>query len=78
MSSTLNVQKRVTISLALHRYLRAVDRFEDASNEFNEACKAIRSSLPKPSRFVAQVSHQHYLVTSDQDGNFEVDQIDLV
>ncbi len=35
----MNIDQRVTISLALQRYLRAVERFEAASNEFNESAR---------------------------------------
>jgi len=76
MSGPLNVQARINLSLSLQRYLRAVERFEAASKEFTEACSNIRDSLPKPSRFVAVISYQHYLVTSDQEGNFEVEQVE--
>ena len=75
---TMNIDQRVTVSLALQRYLRAVERFEAASNEFNESCQTIRQTLPRESRFVANISHQHYLVTSDNEGNFEVEQVDTV
>ena len=51
---------------------------ETASNEFNESCQTIREALPRESRFVANISHQHYLVTSDREGNFEVEQVDTV
>lgn len=78
MVTPMDIDQRVTISLALQRYLRAIERFEAASSEFNDACQSIRASLPKESRFVAVVSHQHYLVTSDQEGNFEVEQVDAV
>jgi|GEM_PF-1499399 len=64
----MNIEQRVTVSLALQRYLRAVERFEAASNEFNESCQTIRQALPRESRFVANISHQHYLVTSDNEG----------
>jgi len=74
----MNIEQRVTISLALQRYLRAVERFEAASNEFNESCQTIRQTLPRECRFVAKISHQHYLVTSDREGNFEVEQVDTV
>ncbi len=37
----MNIEQRVTVSLALQRYLRAVERFEAASNEFNESCQTI-------------------------------------
>jgi hypothetical protein len=76
MNAPLSIQDRITLSLSLQRYLRAVERFEAASKEFNEACSTIRECLPKPSRFVAAISYQHYLVTSDQEGNFEVEQVE--
>jgi hypothetical protein len=76
MSAPLSIQDRITLSLSLQRYLRAVERFEAASKEFTEACSTIRECLPKPSRFVAAISYQHYLVTSDQEGNFEVEQVE--
>lgn len=78
MSSPLDIEQRVTTSLALHRYLRAAERFESISREFNEACEGLRSNLTQPRRFVAQVSYRYYLVTSDSDGNFEVEQIESV
>lgn len=74
----MNIEQRVTVSLALQRYLRAVEHFEAASDEFNESCQTIRQAIPRGSRFVANIMHQHYLVTSDNEGNFEVESIDTV
>lgn len=73
-----DIQTRVAISLAVGRYLRAVDRFESATKEFNEACDGLRAQLTEPSRFVTQVDFKHFLVTSDQERNFEVEQLELV
>ena len=74
----MDIEQRITISLALQKYLRAVEGFEAASNEFNDSCQAIRNAIPPDSRFVANISHQHYLVTSDNEGNFEVESVDTV
>jgi hypothetical protein len=73
-----DIETRVNISLALARYLRAVDRFEAATKEFNEACSVLRNQLVEPSRFVTQINFQHYLVTSDQERNFEVEELELI
>ncbi len=54
------------------------DLVQEVSNEFNESCQTIRQALPRESRFVANISHQHYLVTSDNEGNFEVESVDTV
>ena len=47
----MDAERCVTISLALQRYLRAVERFEAASKDFNESCQTIRQALPV-SRFM--------------------------
>lgn len=73
-----DIETRIAISLSLGRYLRAVDRFEAASREFNESCMALRNQLNEANRFVACVDFKHYLVTSDQDRNFEVEELELI
>lgn len=78
MSAPKDIEQRVNISLGLQRYLRAVKHFEAASEEFNEACQEIRNRLPRQSRFIANLSYQSYLVTSDREGNFEVEQVDTI
>lgn len=79
MSAPLqDIQTRVAVSLAVGRYLRAVDRFEAATQEFNEACSALRNQLSPPSRFVTKIDFKHYLITSDQERNFEVEELELV
>lgn len=78
MSAPTDIEQRVSITIGLQRYLRAVKRFEAASNEFNEACQEIREQLPRQSRFIANLSYQNYLVTSDSNGNFEVEQVDTI
>ena len=74
----MDIEKRVTVSLALQRYLRATERFEAASSEFSEACQVIRQELPPESHLVANIMHQHYLVTSDNQGNFEVEPVEAI
>ena len=71
-----SIEKRVAISLAVSRYLRAADRFQEASSDFTCACKSLRKQLGSDQRFVVQVDFKHYLVTSDNDGNFDIEAID--
>jgi hypothetical protein len=78
MSAPMSKEHRVTVSLALQRYLRAIDRFQAACNEFNDTCRSIRNVLPQGCRFIATISNQNYLVTSDREGNFEVEQIETI
>lgn len=73
-----DIENRVNTTLAVGRYLRAMARFEAASKEFNEACTSLRSQLAAPSRFITKIDFRHYLVTSDQERNFEVEEIELI
>ena len=74
----IDIENRVNTSLAVGRYLRAMDRFEAATKEFNEACTSLRNQLPAPSRFITKIDFKHYLVTSDQERNFEVEELELI
>lgn len=73
-----DIETRVNVSLAVGRYLRAVDRFEAATKEFNEACSTLRYQLVGPTRFVTKIDFKLYLVTSDQERNFEVEELELI
>ncbi|TWT80582.1 hypothetical protein CA13_20270 [Planctomycetes bacterium CA13] len=73
--SELDIERRVALSLAVGRYLRSADRFNQASRDFTGACKSLRKQLGTNQRFVAQIDFKHYLVTSDRDGNFDVEAI---
>ncbi|GAA4446416.1 hypothetical protein [Novipirellula rosea] len=73
--SDLDIERRVALSLAVGRYLRSADRFNQASRDFTGACKSLRKQLGTNQRFVAQIDFKHYLVTSDRDGNFDVEAI---
>lgn len=70
---SLDIERRVAISLAVGRYLRSADRFNEASREFTGACKSLRKQLGTDQRFVVQIDFKHYLVISDRDGNFDVE-----
>ena len=73
--SDLDIERRVALSLAVGRYLRSADRFNEASRDFTGACKSLRKQLGTSQRFVAQIDFKHYLVTSDRDGNFDIEAI---
>ena len=75
-SPQLDVETRINISIAVGSYLRAVDRFDIASQAMTKACSELREQLDGSARFVVQAEYRHYLVTSDNDGNFEIEQIE--
>jgi hypothetical protein len=76
--SDMDIETRVTVSLAIQRYLRAAERFESANEDFMAACNAMRETLPKDSRFIANINHKHHLVTVDAIGGFHVEEIATV
>ena len=73
--SDLDIERRVALSLAVGRYLRSADRFNEASRDFTGSCKSLRKQLGTNQRFGAQIDFKHYLVTSDRDGNFDIEAI---
>ena len=41
--SALNIDQQVSLASAVCQYLKAADRYEQATEEFNQACSGIRS-----------------------------------
>jgi hypothetical protein len=72
----LDIDRRVRLSIAVGRYVRSADRFNEASREFTEACDSLRKQLGPSQRFVAQADFKHYLVSSDRAGNLNVETIE--
>ncbi|MFN3151808.1 hypothetical protein [Bremerella sp.] len=78
MSCPTDIESRVNLSLAVARYLRSADRFNEASRDFTTACKSLRKQLGSNQRFVVQIDWKHYLVTTDGEANFDVEQIESI
>jgi hypothetical protein len=74
----MDIEKRVNISLAVGRYVGAAQRFENACKEFNESCQDLRVHFDEQTRLIVKHSYEYYLVTSDKDGNFEVEKVDAI
>lgn len=74
--SGLDIERRVALSLAIGRYLRTAERFHQTSADFTGACQSLRKQLGNGQRFVVQVDFKHYLVTSDKEGNFDVEPVE--
>lgn len=71
------VHEKLEIGSAVRSYLRDFEQFERASKDFSESCQALRAKLKPNSRFVYRMDYgRMYLVTSDKDGNFNVEAID--
>jgi hypothetical protein len=74
----MDMDTRVNLSLALHRYNRAVERFEEASKEFNESCQAVRAVTKGPARLVVHLDHKTYLFECDGDGSFVLYEVESI
>lgn len=72
----LSIESRVSTTLAIRRYLRAAEKFNEASKEFVGSCKDLRKKLENKERFVVQIDFKWYIVESDQDGNFDIQPVD--
>ncbi len=72
LSAPESIDDRVAATMAVSEYLRAMQAFEAASTRFNEACNRMRTTIPKNSRFVTKVDFSSHLVTTNNNGDFEV------
>jgi len=63
-------------SLAVKDYLEKVTTYNAASSAFTKSCKDLREVLGCNQRFVTSVAGAYYLVTTNQDGDFNVDPIE--
>ena len=71
-------ETRYSITLAIGKYLRSVNRLQNATSEFAEASKELGELIPPDSAFVAKVDYNHYIVTSDHEGDFNIEPISLI
>ena len=79
MSDKLSIDDRINISLAIGRYLRAAERFEQASKDFNEACNDVRKVLEPEDdgRLVVKHDYKSYLVTHGR-GSFDISPFEIL
>lgn len=70
--------ERVSLAIAVRRYLQASDRFHSASKDFDEACHEVRELASRDSRYVVHIDYRHWLLEIDSQGNFEIEEIELL
>ncbi len=74
----MDIDKRVSLALAMRRYLQTSERFNQASTEFNEACQEVRQQAERDARYVIRIDYRHWLMEIDSQGNFEIEEIELL
>lgn len=72
-----SIEERIATTLKISAYIRAAEKFEQASKDFAEACAEIRNNL-QPSRFVTKVDYKSYLVTIEENKDFKVEPIEML
>lgn len=73
-----SIDERVSLAIAVRRYLQASDRFHSASKDFDEACHELRQQASRDSRYVVRIDYWHWLLEIDSKGNFEIEEIELL
>ena len=73
-----SIDERVSLAVAVRRYLQASDRFHSASKDFDEACHEVRQHASRDSRYVVRIDYRHWLLEIDSQGNFEIEEIELL
>jgi hypothetical protein len=70
------IDQQVSLSVAVRRYLQASERYHRAAREFQEACEGVRERAALQARYVIEVDFRHWLLETDDQGNFEMDEIE--
>jgi hypothetical protein len=73
-----DIDKRVSLALAVRRYQSACENYERASAEFQEACQTVRSHFEKNARYVVCIDYRHWLIETDSSGDFSIESIEVL
>lgn len=73
-----NFDSRIAKSLAVTRFVHSREKFEAANKDLNECCSEMRKHVGPSAQFITKVNYQTYLVTSDDEGNFDVKPIETI
>lgn len=71
-----DIKQQIEISMAVRGYLKAREKFEQASAEFTQACQRVRA-IKRSMRFVTRIDYKAHLVTIDESGDFEIESIEM-
>ena len=70
--------ERVAVQMAVDAYLRAVDRYDSASQMLSAATEDLSGSLKLGDRFILQTGRSYFLIERHDDGGFELERIELI
>ena len=73
------IRAQLKIKAAVRDYIQAAEDFGRASLAFSKSCQAVRDVIEPDARFILRVGYnKHHLVTTDSDGNFNVEPIEVI
>ena len=77
------IREQVTLGKVVRDYLDAADNFKSANNDFNKSCLAVSEIIQPSITIVISGGYgrhygKHYLLKSDNEGNFEVALVEVI
>ncbi len=74
----LDIETRIQVGTAVDSYVRAEREFNETSRRFNESCNQLRNVLPPNLRVVIRRDWKNYLLSTDAEGNFDLEELDSI
>lgn len=71
-------ERKYELARLIKKYHNAATRFEEASIDFNNACKNLREKMIPDSNYILEIDWVTHLFTCDKDGNFEIAPIEKI
>ena len=72
------IEHQISIAIAVGQYLRAKNRAIESQAELLQAASKIEEQVGADQRFVVEVEHKHYLLTSDECGEFDIEPVEVI
>ena len=71
----IDIERRIAIAVALSQYLRVENRFLSSMRDLDDRSSELSELLDQPGLFVTEIDYQHYLLTADGEGNFDIEPV---
>lgn len=72
------IEQRVSLALAIRSYLQTRERLHQANEAFIKACEELRAQAGREGRVLAHVDYRYWLLDIDAEGNFDLEEIELL
>ena len=72
------IEKQISIAIAVGQFLRAENRAIELEAEALEARSKLEEQVGPDQRFVVKVEHEHYLLTTDAEGIFDIELVEVI